>query len=155
MIKSVEDISVCVCTFKRLYFLNRLLENLCEQETQESFIFSIIVVDNDAAKSAESIVASFRENNEPKIHYFTEPQQGYSHVRNKALKSATGDLIAFIDDDEYPDSTRWLLNLYRTLRSSNADGVLGPVIPHFEAHPPKWVIDSRLLELDPKNWTGQ
>ena len=35
-------------------------------------------------------------------------------------------------------------NHYRTLLSFGSDGVLGPVIPHFEGAPPRWLIKSGL-----------
>jgi glycosyltransferase involved in cell wall biosynthesis len=62
-----------------------------------------------------------------------------------AVLNAKGDFIAFIDDDEFPDD-KWLLNLYMTLMLTKADGVLGPVKPHFEGQPPRWVIKSRVLD---------
>jgi succinoglycan biosynthesis protein ExoM len=59
-------------------------------------------------------------------------------ARNKAIESATGDWIAFIDDDEFP-APDWLLNLFKTCAAFKADGTLGPVKPYFDTEPPKWV----------------
>jgi hypothetical protein len=38
------------------------------------------------------------------------------------------------------------VTLYKTLRKHEVDGVLGPVKPHFDAAPPKWILRSGVLE---------
>jgi GT2 family glycosyltransferase len=52
---------------------------------------------------------------------------------------ATGELVAFIDDDEEPSSD-WLRVLYEVLIEHEADGVLGPVLPRFEKSAPAWAV---------------
>src|SRR2546423_5339723 len=94
-------ISVCVCTFKRPKLLHQLLCKLREQETR-SFSYSITVVDNDAAGSAEKIVQQLRSRCGVTLIYHLEPEQNIALARNKAIVASTGDLIAFIDDDELP-----------------------------------------------------
>jgi len=139
-----HHISVCILTYKRPMMLNKCLESLQNQEL-EGFDFSIVIVDNDMSQSAKEVVSGWRKRSSIDIHYYVEPEQNISLARNKAVANSSGDSIAFIDDDEFPDSG-WLLNLYSTLVSENADGVLGPVIPHFDHQPPQWVVKSGLLE---------
>jgi succinoglycan biosynthesis protein ExoM len=74
--------------------------------------------------------------------YCIEAQQNIALARNKALAHAKGDFIAFIDDDEFPPET-WLLTLFRNCSAYGVDGVLGPVKPHFDVPPPKWVIKGK------------
>jgi succinoglycan biosynthesis protein ExoM len=74
------------------------------------------------------------------ISYCVEPRQNIALARNKAVEHATGDFVAFIDDDEFP-TRRWLLNLFETCLRHQADGALGPVKPHFDETPPQWVVD--------------
>ena len=139
------SISVCICTYKRPTLLGRLLEKLIEQITEGLFSYSIVVIDNDINRSAESIYLNFKTKMNQRIDYYNEPRQNISFARNMAVLKSQGDFIAFIDDDEFPDST-WLLNLYKTICVSNADGVLGPVKPHFETQPPEWILRSNILE---------
>jgi glycosyltransferase involved in cell wall biosynthesis len=77
------------------------------------------------------------------VHYLVEPVRSISLARNRAIANAKGDLIAFIDDDESPESA-WLLNLFRAYKEFLADGVLGPVIPSYQGKPPLWLVKSRL-----------
>jgi succinoglycan biosynthesis protein ExoM len=127
-------INVCVATFKRPELLKKLLLSLAAQETDGEFSFTIIVADNDAQRSAESVVHEFNAAGQ-KVIYAVEPEQNISLARNKSLSLAAGDYIATIDDDEYADP-QWLLNLYLAMKSYNADVVHGPVISEFPSRTP-------------------
>lgn len=142
-----SHISVCICTFKRAPLLKRLLQALVEQETDGLFTFSIVVADNDGARSAEAVVAEFTTNATIAVTYCVQPQQNISLTRNKAIENATGDYIAFIDDDEFP-IRRWLVTMFRALNEYKVDGVLGPVKRYFDQPPPKWVIKGDFYERD-------
>jgi glycosyltransferase involved in cell wall biosynthesis len=132
-------ISVCICTYKRPDLLKRLLADLARQETAGRFTFSILVVDNDNLRSAESVVQDCVSGSLVPITYCVENRQNIALARNRAVEQASGDFIAFIDDDEFP-TKRWLLTLFNTLDEHDVDGVLGPVKPHFDKQPPGWVV---------------
>jgi len=145
MAAKVPHISVCICTFKRTELLKRLLERLATQETAGLFTFSAVVADNDSAGTAQPIVAAFSADNSLQVIYCLEPQQNIALARNAALRHAKGDFIAFIDDDEFP-AKDWLRNLYQTCVKHDVAGVLGPVKPHFENDPPRWVDKGKFFE---------
>jgi glycosyltransferase involved in cell wall biosynthesis len=105
----------------------------------------LTVVDNDAQESAKEVTSRAKSEAPFEIEYQVEPERSISLARNKLVKYSTGDMIAFIDDDEFPDEN-WLLFHYRTLLGSEADGVLGPVIAHFDTTPPPWLPKSGLLD---------
>jgi glycosyltransferase involved in cell wall biosynthesis len=136
-----KHISVCVCTYKRPEFLKRLLHELRDQETGGRFKYSIVVCDNDQLRSAESTVSEFAAASNVPIKYCVESHQNISLARNKAIANASGDFIAFIDDDEFP-TQRWLLTLFDALNKYRVDGVLGPVKRHFDQTPPQWLLKS-------------
>jgi succinoglycan biosynthesis protein ExoM len=146
-------ISVCICTFKRPQMLLRLLEALDRQRTGNQFTFSVVVADNDSAESARQCVEEFSRKSSLKIIYSVEPRQNIALARNQALANSTGDFIAFIDDDEFPVSD-WLQELLAACEQYHADGVLGPVRPHFELPPPRWIIRGRFCER-PEHETGR
>lgn len=138
-------IGVCVCTYRRPQLLLRLLRELAQQDTRELFTFSVVVVDNDDLPSAEPVVRSAAATSRFELTYCTEPRRNISLARNRALEVAKGNLIAFIDDDEFPTGN-WLLNLFRTLQRYRVAGVLGPVRPHFDETPPNWLRKGRFYE---------
>lgn len=153
MAKEDKHISVCICTFKRVDLLDKLLKELDCQVTEGLFTYSIIVADNDFSQSARKLVSEFAARSSIPITYCIETQRNIALARNKSLKSATGEYIAIIDDDEYP-SPDWLCNLFKTCIASGADGVLGPVVPYFEKTPPDWVVKGRFFEKMPAIKTG-
>lgn len=140
-----NHITVCVCTFKRPRFLRRLLRELVSQETNDRFTYSIVVADNDSQQSARPLADEFDQATGISLAYCVEVRQNIALTRNKAIAHAKGNLVAFIDDDEYP-IRRWLLTLFEALERFDVAGVLGPVKPEFECPPPKWVIDGRFYD---------
>jgi hypothetical protein len=73
-------------------------------------------------------------------------------AHNKAVENASGDFIVFIDDDEFP-TPNWLCSLFQACCKYGADGVLGPVRPHFEQAAPKWLVNGGLFDR-PSHPTG-
>ena len=142
-----DQISVCICTYKRPKLLENLLNKLQDQQTDGLFTYSAVVVDNDHNQSAGGIIESIRKVSKIDIDYHVEPEQNIALARNRAVKNASGNYIAFIDDDEYP-GPGWLVKLLKTCKEFNADGVLGPVLPYFQTEPPTWVIKSKLWERE-------
>jgi glycosyltransferase involved in cell wall biosynthesis len=143
----LEHVSVCICTYKRPSLLEKLLQKLENQKTDDRFTYSVVVVDNDDSESAKAVVDAFSARDTVPVSYDVEPERGFALVRNRAVENAQGVHIAFIDDDEYPDA-EWLYRLYMALKEHKADGVLGPVIPDYESEPPKWLIKGRLCERE-------
>ena len=142
-----DHISVCICTYRRPKLLDRLLLELQKQITENLFSYSIVVVDNDEAKSAKETVQSWMGKSTINIEYHHEPEKNIALARNRAVRNAKGQFVAFIDDDEYPVQS-WLVDLYKALHLYQADGILGPVKPYFENTPPSWIVKGKLCERD-------
>jgi succinoglycan biosynthesis protein ExoM len=140
-----DHVSVCICTYKRADGLSRLLDAIDKQETAGLFTYSVVVVDNDRTESAKPIVGSFATRSAHDVSYVCEPQQNISLARNRAVNSARGEFVALIDDDEWPQDD-WLLRMYEAIKQYASDGVLGPVKPHFEKQPPRWVERGKFFE---------
>lgn len=125
--------------------LRRLLSKLEEQETEGLFDYSIVIADNDTSESARETVESYARQSKVSIRYYVEPEQNIALARNLTVSQATGDFVAFIDDDEIPIG-EWLLRMYRAIMKYDVDGVLGPQTPRFEVMPPQWIIKAGLFE---------
>ena len=128
------------------------LNGVFSQVSANGFTFEVVVVDNDEKRSAEDLVKRFRENENKKIVYDCEPEQNIALARNRAVQNARGNLIAFIDDDEYPEKD-WLVKMYCSLKKFQADAVLGPVLPDFPPGAPIWLRKSKLSDRR-RNPTG-
>lgn len=141
--RDLDRISVCVCTFNRPVLLARLMEALAAQATDSAFGFDVVVVDNDANRSSEEVVRGFA-GRAMTVTYDCEPERNISLARNRAITHATGNLVAFIDDDECPGRD-WLYRLHQTLKHCGADGVLAPVLPEFPPEAPDWLRQGRVF----------
>ena len=134
------NISLCIATYRRTERLSALLDDLVKQQLLPS---EIIVVDNDAAGSARAIVERRLSWGAPfAIHYDIQPVKNISLTRNRTVELASGDWIAFIDDDERAPVT-WLKRLAQTVIQFNADGVQGPVEPVVPEAAPTWIRAGR------------
>lgn len=142
---SKEHICICVCTFKRPQMLKRFLHKTVELITNNDFTFSIVIADNDKNGTAQKVVEVFKKDAQFPVIYCIEPKQNIAKARNKVISNATGNYLAFIDDDELPEPD-WLLNLYTACKKYNVDGVLGPVKPLFEHEAPKWVTKGKFFD---------
>jgi succinoglycan biosynthesis protein ExoM len=152
MSEPTKHIAVCICTYKRPDYLERLLRELAGQATGGLFTYSIVVADNDQSESARAVVSAFAAASPIQIKYCVEPRQNIALARNKAIENASGDFIACIDDDEFPQQD-WLLNMFKTCAQFDVAGVLGPVKRHFDNKPPDWIIKGNFYER-PTHETG-
>lgn len=141
-------ITVCICTYRRPDMLRRLLNRLANQDTRGAFEYSVVVVDNDSERSAESVVEEVRNSTALEPVYTVEPQANIAVARNRTLEFAEGDYAAFIDDDEYPEDD-WLAELLTTARQHEAEAVIGHVRPDFEREPAAWIVKGRFFYKPP------
>jgi succinoglycan biosynthesis protein ExoM len=148
----VEEISICICTYRRADLLGQLLKRLPEQQTNGLFTFSVVVVDNDREESAREVTTAFAENAPFVVLYRVEPRQNIALARNLAVANANGSYVAFIDDDEFPEPN-WLIDHFKACRQYGADGSLGPVLPYYETPPPAWLANGGFHNR-PRHSTG-
>ena len=144
---SSPTVVLCATTYLRPVGLRRLLEHLAALEIGDERV-SLVVVDNDDERSAESVVATAAPDLPFEVVYVAEPRRGISHARNSALDvalAADPSWIGWIDDDEAPDPN-WLMNLMETQRATDADVVIGPSRPVYEPGTPRWIVESAAFE---------
>jgi glycosyltransferase involved in cell wall biosynthesis len=93
-------ISVVVCTRNRLESLRRCIQAFKAIKTEHEW--ELIIVDNGSSDGTDAFLSSLpvRINN-GQIRATFEPKRGLAAARNKGIKQATGEIIAFTDDDCY------------------------------------------------------
>jgi len=139
----VIDISVCLCTFRRPEPLLRLLRSLRHLDPATPR-YEVIVVDNDARATAEPAIRQARAEG-LQLQYLVEPVRSIARARNRSLEPASGEYVAFIDDDEEAEP-QWLVQLWGEVIRHGADGGLGPVLPKFSTGTPRWLIEGGFFE---------
>lgn len=143
-------ISLCIATYRRAERLAILLSDI---EAQTLLPDEVIVVDNDPAGSARSVVEAHAAAHKAfQLHYAIQPERGIAITRNLTVAMASGDWLAFIDDDERAPPA-WLAQLLEAARQHGADGVLGPVVPVVPDSAPAWIRRGSFYDF-PRMETG-
>lgn len=95
---STVTMTVAVCTRDRPELLARLLHSIAGQSREPH---EVLIVDNAPAseRTRELVRGKF-----PLCRYVREPVPGLDFARNRALREATGTVLAFIDDDAVAES---------------------------------------------------
>ncbi|HEY9803011.1 MAG TPA: glycosyltransferase [Leptolyngbyaceae cyanobacterium] len=119
------SLTIAICTKDRPDNLARCLQSLQELVKQASGL-EVLVIDNAPTDDrTQQLVASL-----PWVRYVTEPKPGLDFARNKALHSANGEILAFLDDDVVVDR-RWLTGLMTAWRENpDAAAFTGLVLPY-------------------------
>ncbi|MFZ6690797.1 glycosyltransferase [Undibacterium sp. SXout20W] len=133
------SVSVCICTFRRPEMLRRLLTAVFSQELPGAQL-NVVVVDNDHLQSASVVLAEMVKAYPDRLKCLALSESNISLARNAAIRSATGEWICMVDDDECPD-VDWLAHLFKTQQQYQADVIFAPVIPEYAPGVPAWVIN--------------
>ena len=142
-------ISVVIATHGRCKELKEALRSVLVQETDATFDYEVIVVENNLTQESRSIIEScyleFKSSGRDivAVKYIHQPVVGKSHAINKGIKVAKGEIIAFTDDDVVADP-RWLINLMGCFRVYQCDGVGGRVLPIYPEGTAQWIKDNAI-----------
>ncbi len=92
-------ISVIIPVYNGERFLESAMQNVLDQDYTP---LELIVVDDGSTDATAQIAARWGDN----IHYVFQPRRGPSAARNRGIRMAQGDIIAFLDvDDLWPRCT--------------------------------------------------
>jgi len=130
-VQVMQIATVAVCTRDRPEDLQRCLEAFMRlpDDGQE-----YLVIDNCPATDATQELVK----NYPKVRYVREDVPGSSAARNRALREAKHEFVAFTDDDAAPDPN-WLRSLLQNFSDPRVMCVTGLVMPlELETEAQEW-----------------
>src|SRR5437868_1294010 len=102
-------ISVVLCTYNRSAGLRRTLESI-HAAAPPGLACELIIVDNNSTDDTRAVAADFLTASGINGRYVFEKRQGLSHARNAGIRAATGEVLAFTDDD-VTVHPKWLASL--------------------------------------------
>ncbi|MFH1679052.1 MAG: glycosyltransferase, partial [Candidatus Eisenbacteria bacterium] len=111
-------VSVVVCTHNGEKTIRRCCESLMRLEYPS---YEVIAVDDGSTDGTPAILGEFP------FRVVRKTNGGLSRARNTGIAHARGEIVAFIDDDAYPDP-HWLQYLARSFLEGDHAGVGGPNI---------------------------
>ena len=126
------NISVIICTYTEERW-NILVSAITSVQQQSTLPYEIIVVSDNNPALAARLRAQFTgitvaENS---------GKRGISPARNVGIALASGDIVAFIDDDAIAEKD-WLSHLARCYKDQRVLGVGGNVLPEWTDKRPQW-----------------
>lgn len=135
-------ITVAVCTKDRTEPLARCLRSLLTLERSAfdaRVSLEILVIDNAPSTRKTRDLASSLTG----VRYAVEPRPGLNFARNRALKEAQGDLLAYVDDDVVVDPG-WLKGLMEGwIEHPDAACFTGQVLPYELATEAQIIFEKR------------
>ena len=99
-------ISIIVPVYNVEKYLPKCLDSLINQTYKN---IEINLIDNNSTDDSLKICQEYAEKDQ-RIKIYHQPLQGAANARNLGLEKATGELIGFVDSDDYAD-----LNMYQLL----------------------------------------
>ncbi len=99
-------------------YIGQTIESILKQPAD--LVKEIIVVDNNSADKTAKIAAGY-----PKVKIISEPQPGTNRARQKGFEAASGEIVAFIDADNWV-SPNWSETAIKYLGRPRVVGVSGP-----------------------------
>ncbi len=114
--KRTPRISVVICTYNGARTLRECLNGVLALAYPD---FEVIVVNDGSTDRTEEIARAFP------VRLLTAENRGLSHARNAGVAASSGELVAFIDDDAYPDRD-WLSYLVETFEDDGLAAAGGP-----------------------------
>ncbi len=133
-------VSIVLCTYNRALGARRTLASFRELRYED---LEIIVVDNAPSDDATLSVVNEFAAADPRVRYIREPRKGLSRARNRGLQEATGEFVAFTDDDVRVDPF-WIHGLLRGFgRRADVACVTGLVASASLARPAEQFFDRR------------
>lgn len=127
-----KEISVIISAYstQQLVDVKRCIGSLKNQTLLPQEI--ILVLDSD-----ETLINFYRVKMPKDVKIVDSNGIGLSNARNVGIKNATGEFVAFIDDDAYADN-EWLEHLIKNYEDAEVIGVGGFAKPLWESGRPKW-----------------
>jgi glycosyltransferase involved in cell wall biosynthesis len=134
----MPGITAVVCTYNRAHSLRDTLQSLADQLPHGRHPLEILVVDNNCTDHTAQVVAEAQQRSPWKVLRVVEPNQGIAFARNRGLREAAGDYVAFIDDDAVAMQD-WARELVNCLEESAADLVGGRITALWTVERPQWL----------------
>jgi glucosyl-dolichyl phosphate glucuronosyltransferase len=143
-------ISVVIATRNRAQTLTGTLAALVAQDRPPDD-FEVIVADNGSTDATPDVCASFAKVL-PGLRLIQDPRPGQLVGWHRALFMASGDVLAFIDDDVRPEPG-WAAAVQAVFVDERVGLATGPITPLFEVPPPEWQ-KSMILTKGDVTWSA-
>jgi glycosyltransferase involved in cell wall biosynthesis len=121
MIQQNLTFSVITVCFNSAETIDRALQSVADQDWPS---VQHIVIDGASTDGTTQILEGRRDQ---LSHMISEPDRGIYDAMNKGLNLATGDVICFLNADDYYDSNQVLSIVAKAMQQEQLDALVGDV----------------------------
>jgi glycosyltransferase involved in cell wall biosynthesis len=136
MTETAPRVSVVVCTRNRSSRLGDACEALLGV-TPPAGGWEVVIVDNASTDDTRAVADRLQQGAGDLVRVVEERTIGLSAARNRGIAESRGELVAFLDDDAFPQAA-WLDALATALGGDRVLAAGGPVEPLVEGELPEW-----------------
>jgi GT2 family glycosyltransferase len=126
-------LALVVCTRNRAQQLRKCLDNLDGLPLIPAW--QLVIVDNGSTDDTAHVIEAFRRQSRHRVTSVFEATAGLGRARNRGWLSAEAPVVAFTDDDCYPDHD-----------------FIAAVLAVFDAHPSLGFLGGRIVLYDPTDY---
>lgn len=149
----MRKISVILPIYNVAPYLEETFRSLINQSLKD---IEIIAVNDGSTDKSEEIIRNYQQQ-DPRIIYFSQVNQGQSVARNHALEHATGKYIYMMDSDDILDNPDALQICYEYAEKNNADFIFfdGESFSDEKMHRTSWNTKRTHLLEENKKYNGE
>jgi GT2 family glycosyltransferase len=130
---------VIIPTYNRVHFLRGLLASIAKALVPPDVKVVVTVVDNQSTDETHAVVKDIASRCELAVRYLLQTRPGKSAALNAGIRDTSGDIVAFLDDDEIV-SPGWFHCLARLFEDEQIDFISGRCLPRWgTSAPPPWL----------------
>jgi len=133
-------LSVIICTCNRYEAITRTIDSILANDIEA---YELIIIDQSDDQTRMQKILNRYVKRYP-VKYIRDDGKGLSRARNIGIEHASGNIIAFTDDDAFVDKN-WIRSTIHVFELSDYNvGVAGgKIIPVYEEINPEWKIPER------------
>jgi glycosyltransferase involved in cell wall biosynthesis len=115
-----HTISVIIPVYNAGRFLAQAIESVLDQTLRPD---QVIVVDDGSTDNSVAVAQRYRRH----IHLEQQPNAGSAHARNRGVALAYGELLAFLDADDYWAKEKLSLQVATLQESPQVEAIFGQI----------------------------
>lgn len=110
-------ISLIIPVYNAENYIEKVLNSIFEQEFED---YEIVIVNDGSTDNSEKIIKEYMKS-EKRINYIYQKNQGPGLARKNGFKNAKGELLFFVDSDDFLPEKKSLYEINKIFKENDVD----------------------------------